>query len=271
MAKLAFVNDTFIEEEKAALHFKDLSFQRGYGVFDFCRLAGNKPLFLDDHLTRFYSSAEGLHLPMPFSLPEIKDIIQELVKRNYLPGTGIRLHLTGGYSADGFIPAKPNFIISQHPIAAPGSEQLEKGIKLLSYPHQRQLYHIKTIDYLMAIWLQPLLKEKGFNDVLYHQDGVITECPRSNFFMVTSDNALVTPAANILAGVTRKRLLEIADKCIRVEERPIHINEIKAAKEAFITSTTKQILSVAQIDEIILPERNITLDLRHLFQLYYEC
>lgn len=266
MATWVFINDCFVDEEKAVLNLRDLSFLRGYGVFDFFRLAGEEPLFLDDHLRRFHSSAEGLHLSIKFTGTEIKNIISELITRNNLPATGIRLSLTGGYSADGYSIAKPNFIVSQHSFTPPDKRQIEKGVKLVSYPYQRQLPHIKTIDYLMAIWLQPSIKGKGFDDVLYHHDRIITECPRSNIFLVTNDDTLITPAENILAGVTRNKVLEVARKHFKVETRAVNLDEIKTAKEAFITSTTKQILPVAQIDETFLPGRKITTELLQLFQ-----
>jgi D-alanine transaminase/branched-chain amino acid aminotransferase len=123
----------------------------------------------------------------------------------------------------------------------------------------------------MAVWLQPLLKEKGYDDVLYHQQGTITECPRSNFFLVTKGDVLVTPATNVLAGITRKKILDLTNKGLIVEERPIHLNEIKEAKAAFITSTTKQILPVAQIDDVVLPQRKMLLELLQLFQRRYSC
>ena len=267
MAKWAFINDAFVEEEKADLHISDLAFQRGYGIFDFFRLIENKPLFLDDHLHRFYASAEGMRLPILFSKEEMKGVIEELIEKNNLPGAGIRLSLTGGCSTDGFTLAKPNFIISQHRFTPPGKLQTEEGIKLLSYPHQRQLSHIKTIDYLMAVWLQPVIIQKGFDDVLYHTEGFITECPRSNFFVVTKDDVLVTPSENILQGITRMKVLETARQHFKVEERAIYLHELKTAKEAFITSTTKQLLPVAQIDNVVLPQRKITIELLRLFRL----
>lgn len=267
MAKWVFINDDFIEEEKALLHYRDLSFQRGYGAFDFFKLIESEPLFLNDHLNRFYSSAEEMYLPIEFSKEEIKNRIAGIIRRNNSPCTGIRLSLTGGYSEDGFTVAKPNFIISQHRFTPPDKAQIEKGIKLLSYPYQRQLSHIKTIDYLMAIYLQPLLNEKKFDDLLYHQGGLITECPRSNFFIITKDDVIVTASENILQGITRMKILEIARQQFKVEERAISLEEIKTAKEIFITSTTKQLLPVAQIDDIILSGRKTTMELLHRFQL----
>ena len=71
----------------------------------------------------------------------------------------------------------------------------------------------------MAICLQPTLKSRGADEVLYHSGGVIGEAPRSNFFLVTGDGVLVTPARNILEGVTRKHILALAGKVMRVEAR----------------------------------------------------
>jgi branched-chain amino acid aminotransferase len=254
MQKLAFLNDRFVTEENAVLHFRDLAIQRGYGVFDFFKVLSSVPVFLDEHLERFYFSAEQMRLPVSFSKQELKNIITELLQKNSIADTGIRITLTGGYSADGYQIAKPNLLITLHSFTPPTKEQFEKGIKLLTYEHQRQLPQVKTIDYLMAIWLQKLIKENSADDVLYHQDGVVTECPRSNFFLVTQDNTIVTPATKILKGVVRTKLLNIASTEFRTEERDVTIEEIKSAKEAFITSTTKTILSVRQIDKHIFSE-----------------
>ena len=137
MAKWTFVQNDFIEEGKTMIHFRDLSFQRGYGIFDFFRLIGHTPLFLNDHLDRFYSSAERMHLIVPYPRTELKKLIFELIRKNDLPGTGIRLGLTGGYSEDGFSLGNPLLLISQHHLPLPTKEQIKKGISLMTYPYQR--------------------------------------------------------------------------------------------------------------------------------------
>lgn len=269
MAKWVFLNNSFVGEEKACLHFKDLSFQRGYGIFDFFRLTDNTPLFFDDHINRFFFSAESMHLSVPFSQGEIKKIVFELLERNNRPNTGIRLSLTGGYSEDGFNIGKPNFLVSQHTVTPPTEVQINSGIRLLSYPYQRPLPSVKSIDYLMAVWLQPKRAEAGADDILYHQNGIISECPRSNFFLVTADEKIVTPAENALAGITRKKVLQLASEHFTVEERPVALTEIASAKEAFITSTTKQIVPVSQIDEHVFSRNCIALQLLRLFRAAY--
>jgi D-alanine transaminase/branched-chain amino acid aminotransferase len=127
-------------------------------------------------------------------------------------------------------------------------EAFEKGMRLVTYPHMRQMPDVKTIDYLMAIWLQPFIREKNADDVLYHRDGLVSECPRSNFFIVTKDDELITPANNILKGVIRGKLLQLAGGSYTTIERPVALEDIRGAREAFITSTTKHIVPVLQID-----------------------
>ena len=104
------------------------------------------------------------------------------------------------------------------------------------------------MDYLQAIWLQPVLKEKKADDVLYHSNGLIRECPRANFFIVTKDDQVLTPESDMLKGVSRKQVLEISAATYHTEARDVTLDELRNAKEAFITSTTKNILPVVQVD-----------------------
>jgi D-alanine transaminase/branched-chain amino acid aminotransferase len=131
------------------------------------------------------------------------------------------------------------------------------------------LPQLKTIDYLTAIWLQPLRKEKGADDLLYHQNGFISESPRSNFFLVKADGTIVTPTEGVLPGITRKKVLQVAKKHFNVEERAILLHELKEAKEAFLTSTTKQILPLSQVDDHIFSEPEISHLLLEAFRETY--
>ena len=248
MSKLVYLKDRFLKDTEAHLSYLDLSVQRGYSIFDFFRLVGNQPLHLQDHLDRFYSSAEQMRLPIPKSRGELKQIIKELIWENELPDSGIRIQLTGGEYHDGQEFNSPTLIISQIQFPFPSSSLLEDGMRLVSYQYQRQLPQVKTTDYLMSIWLQPILKDGNANDILYYSGGIITESPRSNFFLVTEEGKLVTPGSNILRGITRKNLIQVASTEYEVEERDVRMEEVAKAKEAFITSTTKQIIPVVQLD-----------------------
>ena len=248
MSRLVNINGKFLQETAAAISFQDLSVQRGYSVFDFFRLVRNQPLHLEDHLNRFFNSALEMRLPVPKTREEIKQLIHELVWENELPDSGIRIQLTGGEFADGSDFNSPSLIISQLAFPFPTQSMQDNGMHLLLHAHQRQLPQVKSTDYMMSIWLQPLLKENQADDFLYHNNGIITECPRSNFFMVSPEGKIVTPANNILKGITRMKVLMLASNYFQVEERDIHIDELQTATEAFVTSTTKQIIPVTRIN-----------------------
>lgn len=266
--RFVFINNQFLPVEEGVLHVNDLSIQRGYAIFDYFRTVNHQPLFLEDYLDRFYGSAEHMQLPVPFNRAELKEVIYKLIQKNNIPNSGIRMTLTGGYSPDSYQIAAPNFILTQQPLQLPSTEAVEKGIQLITYEHQRQLPHVKTTDYLIAIWLQKTVKEKGADDILYVQTGMVTECPRANFFLFTNDDKLITPSTNILKGITRTKLLQLAKDFVTVEERPVTMADIQTAKEAFICSTTKAVLPVVQIDDTLLNNRipgAVTLQLYHAF------
>ena len=239
------INDDFLLQSEAQLHVSDLSIQRGYGIFDFFKVLDSQPIFLDDHLDRFYGSASTMNLPVKYQRPELKEMLYELIRKNKMADAGIRINLTGGYSPDSYTVSNPNLVITQSPISF-SAESFEKGISLITDDHQRQLPGVKTIDYLHAIYLQPQIKLANANDVLYFSKLKVRECPRANFFMVKQNGDVVTPAKEILKGITRKKILEFNEMPVYEEE--ISINKLADAREAFITSTTKNVLPVLAID-----------------------
>lgn len=246
---VVYFNDKFVNEEEAVLHVSDMSIQRSYAIFDFFRTVNGVPLFIEDHFDRFFASATAMHLAISKSREEIRNIVHELLKRSSLPEAGIRLMLTGGYSPDSYHPGTPNLLIICNSVKTATASDFEKGFSVITYEHQRQLPHIKSINYLMAVWLQPLLKEKQVDDMLYYNKESITEFPRANVFIVTADNKLVTPAHNILYGITRKNIVELAADIMPVEERNIPVEELQQASEVFLTATTKKIIPVIKIND----------------------
>jgi branched-chain amino acid aminotransferase len=243
----AIVNNELLPANKATLLVNDLAIQRGYGIFDFFKTLQGKPIFLEDHLDRFYQSASILHLPITQTRDGLKALFGQLMQQNNIPHSGVRITLTGGYSPDGYTPSAPNLIITQQALTA-SQELHETGIHLVTYAHQRQLPAAKSIDYMMAVWLQSFVKQQEAQDVLYYQNNLVTECPRSNFFIVTAANKIMTPKHHILKGVIRKQVLQLAEARFEIIEKDLTLQDIYQAKEAFVTSTTKNILPVVKID-----------------------
>lgn len=245
---IVFVNGDFLPEEKASLGIGDLAIQRGYGVFDFLRTRRNVPLFIDDYLDRFFRSAEKMFLQPSYSQGQVKSFIYELLEMNAVPESGIRMIMTGGYSINGYHPAVPNLVIIQQPLTIPGADTFSRGAKLITHEYQRDLPSVKSINYLMGVWLQNVAEAQKADDVLYHKEGIISELPRANIWMVTRDEKIVTPANNILHGITRMKLLEIASTKFSVEVRDITLDEIRNAAEVFVSSTTKRLMPIVEID-----------------------
>lgn len=245
------VNDAIISEEEATLKISDLAIQRGYGIFDFLKTVAGKPIFLEDHLDRFYSSAQQMRLPVKQQRTELTDRLFALIDKNKMSESGVRITLTGGYSPDGFnIASESNIIVTQQNFVI--NRDFEKSIGLMTYDYQRQFASAKTLDYLKAIWLQPVLKEKGDDDILYHDNGMLRECPRANFFIVNEKDEILTSKSNILKGVTRKHILILGSRNFKMDERELTMDDLRHAKEVFISSTTKNILPVSRIDGRIL-------------------
>src|SRR5882724_12444042 len=132
MTKYTIVNDDFLPVTTAAVFITDLALQRGYGIFDFFKIINGQPVFLDDHLDRFFNSAKEMRLDVGKTRDELKMQLFELIKNNDLADSGIKMMLTGGYSADGYTPAIPNLIITQQPLIL-NKEVNTDGIKLITY------------------------------------------------------------------------------------------------------------------------------------------
>lgn len=239
-------NGTLIPEQEAQLATNDLAIVRGYGIFDYFKTVNNQPVFLADNLDRFYRSAALMDLPVKYSRTDLKDFIALLMQANNIPESGIKLLLTGGYSSDGYSIADPNLIISQHSITRNTSQE-ELGIRLLPFDYHRPFSQVKSIDYVMGIQALKVAKSHGADDVIYVQNGLLSECPRANFFLVSPEGSLLTAGDDVLQGITRKKIIELAQGEMKVEIRNIGIADLESAQEAFISSTTKNITPVTSV------------------------
>lgn len=245
MKPFCFADGKIVPTETATLHPMDLGLIRGYGIFDFFRTVNHSPLFLEDYLDRFITSAEKTFLPMDYSREELRKIISELISKNELESGGLRMVLSGGISENHFSPANGKLFIFGEALSLPSEEKYRDGIKLLTLEYVRPIADIKTTNYTLPVWHSVNWKRLGAEDVLYHWNGWVSESSRSNFFIV-KNGTIHTPDQHILLGITRKQILNLAKNVVI---RPISLEEVWEADEAFITSTTKILLPVTQLDE----------------------
>ncbi|MBV6639907.1 MAG: aminotransferase class IV [Cyclobacteriaceae bacterium] len=239
-------NGQLLDQEEVSFPIDDIALLRGYGIFDFFRLSAGIPLFMEDHLDRFYKGAELARLKSPVGREELKSLLFEMFEHNKMDVSGIRIVLTGGNGNGAYAVGKSNLIITQEPISFPTDEMFANGVKLITHEYLRDLPEVKTINYMTGIWLQQQIKENGAFDVLYIHKGEVHELTRSNIFIVNQAGDLITPKERVLHGVTRKRLINaIGD----VQQRNITVDELANAREVFITGTTKKVLPIHTIDE----------------------
>ncbi|MGQ0827187.1 MAG: aminotransferase class IV [Bacteroidota bacterium] len=269
MYTYCYFNGNIIPFKEAAIAINDLGMLRGYGVFDYMRTYNGKPFLLDEYLQRFYNSAKYMRLDIQESEEKIKEIITKLLKVNTIKNdVGIRFVLTGGATADNFsLRSTSTFFILIEKFDQPAISIYEKGVKLISYDYLRLFPEIKTTNYIMAINLQPIIKQESAVDVLYKNKGLMLETARSNFF-IFKGNTLITAKNNVLIGRTRNFVLKLVNKKFKIEERDILETEINSATEAFITSTTKNIVPVVKIDNSIIGDGNIGRNTHILMQLF---
>ncbi|MBT8218782.1 MAG: aminotransferase class IV [Bacteroidia bacterium] len=242
-----YFNGDLLNEQANLPITKELSFLRGVAIFDFCGVRNKIPLFLDDYMDRLFNSASQVGLKVPVNRTQLGRDISNFIHRNNIENGYCKIILTGGYTEDGFRPRKENMYMM--PVGEINYDQsvYTQGVSLLLDEFKREIPEVKTTNYLNAIRKIDQLDKAGAVELLYHDSGQIRECSRCNFFIV-KDQVIITQSQEILKGITRKQLLYIARKTYDVEERPIFVEEINDADEAFITSTTKVLFPVVQID-----------------------
>ncbi len=256
-----YVNGHFVAASQAAIAAGDLGLVRGYGVFDVLRTYGGVPFALRPHLQRLQRSAQQIDLALPWTIEELEQLIHRLLALNaaatgHYPGESdltIRLIVTGGVSADFLLPGnQPSLLILPAPVRTPPAQLYHTGATLVTADIARFMPSVKSINYIGAILGQKQARQAGAVEALYcTQAGVISECTTANFFVVRGGQ-LITPDQDILAGVTRAVALELAAALGDVLLRPIPRQELAEVDEAFITSTTKEIMPIVRIDDVVI-------------------
>ena len=247
-----YLNGKFVDHNLAKVSVADLGFGRGWGLFEYLRTYQGSPFLVDDHLSRFFRSAKLLLLTPPISKDPLKGLILKLLEKNKFDGeTGVKMILTAGMSSDGVLPSNgPTFVVMAIPLKEYPQKLYEAGIKLSLTNRRRISPGIKTTDYLSALLALVEAMEAGFDDALFcTEDGEVLEVTRSNFFYFKGDT-LYTAANQVLPGITRGLVIKLAKENFTVREKVIKVADLKNADEAFITSSEKEIMPVAQVGDL---------------------
>lgn len=269
---ICYLNGKYVPFDQACLPLNDLGIVRGYGVFDFLRTYNAVPFKLTEHIQRLQNSAKLIGLSLPWSIPEIEEITQNTLTHNHLPEANIRIVVTGGASADFITPlGQPSLMVIVTPVSEYPKEYYEQGIKVITVPIERFIPKAKSLNYISAIGALQQAKQTNAVEALYmNSQGDVLEGTTTNFF-VFRGSQLITPKEGILNGITRDVILELAKDRFEIVEQSIAYSQLNHCDEAFITSSTKEIMPVVQIDELHIsqgtPGEN-TKTLIHLFHKY---
>jgi branched-subunit amino acid aminotransferase/4-amino-4-deoxychorismate lyase len=238
------VNGKIITLHEAGVSLNDLGLTRGVGMFDFLRVEGHRPLYLDDHLARLQNGMKAMGFS---SIDHLSDGVHELLNANAWEGTsGLRILVTGGPSLS---LDDPQIVMTQERVTPPAEDDYYDGASLLLDEYQRELPEVKSTNYLHAVMLYKEMVKISACDILYHLNGNVTECARSNFFIV-KDGQLITSADHVLRGITRKQVLDIASDHVKILEKQVTLEDVLSSDEVFITSTIKRILPISRISQL---------------------
>ncbi len=250
---LWYVDGRWVHPNEATLSINDIAVLRGYSVFESLRTYHRRPFHLAEHLKRLAHSAELIDLEIPYTRDFVAAVIQEVIVRNFYTHATIRILVTGGESEDGTLPSgKPTLAVLITPLGERDMERFARGYKLITTRLQRTTPEAKTTNYTAAVRALKEAERQGATDALFvNEEGHVLEGTRSNFFVFMGDT-LVTPRQGVLIGVTRNVVLTLVEGRFAIEERPIRFDELAHVDEAFITSSSKEIVPVVQIDTMVI-------------------
>jgi len=247
------LNGNIVPIQEAKISITDIGLLRGYAIFDSIAALNSKIIFFDEHYKRFVRSARIMHLKIPDSKHKIETNINKLLQKNHYDSSRIKLVLTGGNLIGGleYDVHSANLFILVQKGSIPKEKDYLRGVKLITYEHQREISAAKSNDYITAVNIQSLMRRAGAAEILYTFKGKLLEATTSNFFIVRGDT-LITVKNNILMGIVRGKVIKMAKKFMDVEERNIKISELRTADEAFITSTFRKVLPVVKINNLVI-------------------
>jgi len=272
--KYCFLNGKVMPLGDAKVGIEDIGLLRGYGIYDGLATFNGKPFRFADHWNRFVDGAHALGLNIPITEDLCKRKITEIVNKSGIKDRGtIRMILTGGQTINGieFDFENSTFYITAEEFVSLPEEYFKKGSKLITYNHQREMPEHKTINYIQGVNLQNWKKGEKAVEILYVNDGEVLECTTSNICIV-KDKTLINPAENVLGGITKKVVLELAKEAgYEIDERIVYQDELKTADEVFIMSSFKDIVPIVKIDDFEVADGKvgeITKDLMVKFKDY---
>ena len=278
MTRLAYVNGRYLPLSEASVNVEDRGFQFADGVYEVWAVFNGGLADAEGHFERLERSLDELRIPMPMPRKALERVIRETIRQNRFTEGLVYLQISRGVAPrDHAFPTKPTapsvVITAKRVDYASAEAKAQKGVAVVTRPDIRWgRCDIKTVGLLPNALAKQSAKEEGAYEAwLVDKDGLVTEGASTNAWIVDAEGRLRTRdiGANILRGVTRKTLIEIARECqIEVIEQPFTVEDAKGAKEAFLTAASAFLTPITVIDGVKISDGApgpVTLRLRDLY------
>ena len=275
MSRISYVNGSYVHHSEAAVHVEDRGYQFSDGIYEYIAFYNRKLLDGVLHFERLERSLKELHIPMPVSIAAFNIIVRELIERNGRDDGGLYIQVTRGVARrDHAFPkhTKPALVMTICAAKLAKPEDVAKGVKSITQPDIRWgRCDIKSVSLLGNILAKQAAAEKNVREAWLIDGQTITEGSASNAYIVNSAGELVTHplAPGILGGVTRDVVLKLAREAgITVHERAFTLSHLASATEAFITSTSANVLPIVKIDDNLVGDGKVGKVTKKLQELY---
>lgn len=250
-----YLNGEFLPLAEARLSPMDRGFLFGDGVYEVVPVYSRRPFRLDEHLSRLQRSLEAIRLANPLTESEWQAVVARLVGAAEWDDQSILLQVTRGPMdvRNHAFPATvtPTVFCLVEPLHTPPAALRENGITAISTADLRWLRcHVKATSLLANCLLRQMAMDAGCAETILFRDGILTEGAASNIFVVR-DGTLLAPQQNhlMLTGITYDVVLELAAQHgLKTEVRDIAEAEVRAADELWMTSSTKEVLPIVELD-----------------------
>ena len=275
--RVSYVNGAFLPHSKAYVHIEDRGYLFSDGVYEVFEIRQGIILNFEHHMARLVRSLNGLKIHYAVKQTEIHVLALQLLSHNMLGDAVVYLQISRGVAPRGHafpVPEViPSVIMTIIELPRNTSQEYEQGVRAITCPDMRwKRRDLKTISLLPNILAkEEAAQHKAAEAILIEDDQTVTEGSSTNLFIVDDARVIRTHPANgaILGGVTRQNLIVLAHSTgLIVREEPFSLSDLLKAKEVFLTSTTKHVLPITMINDVMIGEGKVGEITRQLMALY---
>ncbi len=246
---IVYLNGEFLPLSQAKVSVLDRGFLFGDGVYEVIPVYGGRPLRLAEHLERLGKSLSDIRMEPPLAAEEWAAIFNSLIQGGH--DQQIYLQVTRGVGTRRDHAFPPGIAPTVFAMCTPIAPIPAAGVKAITVQDIRwQWCHIKAITLLANVLQRQQAVEAGCAEAIMVRDGYAIEGAASNLFAVV-EGVLLTPpkGTDILPGITRDLVVEIAQaNAIPLQERKISLAELNQAEEVWMTSSTREVLPIVELD-----------------------